>query len=782
MKILIVDGHSLAHRAFHAINIKLNAPDGTPTGMITGFFNMLFKICDEFKPDYKLIAFDAGGKNFRHEIYTEYKSTRKPLDDDIKIQLPILQELLKFWGCYVLSVPNVEADDIIGSAAKIIKNSGHEVAVLSSDKDLLQILDDEIIMIRPTINGISQAEIYDQKKFISEYGFKSNLMADYLALTGDKSDNIPGVKGIGEVGAKKLISEFGSIENIYNSLDKVQKNLRSKLEKFTLNDVLEIKKLTQLNLNVLDEKKFLHELFNVEADLNKFIELASGLRLNRVLKKINPEFELQDNFTEYHHEYILKYPAQKIITCDLKSELLRNPNLNINDVFDLRTAYYLLHPDVAGKKFDDVNNNIKNSNEPGNLLLKTAARLNNEIDNFKDLRNVMEKIDKPILPILNKMASHGIKINMQHFKNLNIELEARVKEIETTIINLTGLRININSPQQVSWLLFEKLNYVPSVKKGKSFSTEANVLEKLTEYPNDVPSLILEHRELSKMLNSFVIPFMKYADENNIIHPNFEASSTGTGRLSCHDPNLQTIPAAGKWAEKIKAGLIPVEPENIFISADYSQIELRVLAFLSGEKKLIEAFKNNTDVHTETASWVFGVSSEFVTQELRRTAKMINFGLLYGMKSFGLAERLNISRAEAKTIIEKYFKAFPGINEFIKNIVMEAKTKGYTQTFSGRIRPVNEIPAKGLALDRALINSPVQGTAADIARIAMINFSGSKFSDGLFLQVHDSLVCECREDEAEEISENLSSIMKSSGGEISRLEVQIKIGNALNEV
>ncbi len=782
MKILIVDGHSLAHRAFHAINIKLNAPDGTPTGMITGFFNMLFKVCDEFKPDYKLIAFDAGGKNFRHEIYTEYKSTRKPLDDDIKIQLPILQELLKFWGCYVLSVPNVEADDIIGSAAKIIKNSGHEVAVLSSDKDLLQILDDEIIMIRPTINGISQAEIYDQKKFISEYGFKSNLMADYLALTGDKSDNIPGVKGIGEVGAKKLISEFGSIENIYNSLDKVQKNLRSKLEKFTLNDVLEIKKLTQLNLNVLDEKKFLHELFNAESDLNKFIELASGLRLNRVLKKINPEFELQDNFTEYHHEYKLKYPAQKIITCDLKNELLRNPNLNINDVFDLRTAYYLLHPDVAGKKFDDVNNNIKNSNEPGNLLLKTAARLNNEIDNFKDLRNVMEKIDKPILPILNKMASHGIKINMQHFKNLNIELEARVKEIETTIINLTGLRININSPQQVSWLLFEKLNYVPSVKKGKSFSTEANVLEKLTEYPNDVPSLILEHRELSKMLNSFVIPFMKYADENNIIHPNFEASSTGTGRLSCHDPNLQTIPAAGKWAEKIKAGLIPVEPENIFISADYSQIELRVLAFLSGEKKLIEAFKNNTDVHTETASWVFGVSSEFVTQELRRTAKMINFGLLYGMKSFGLAERLNISRAEAKTIIEKYFKAFPGINEFIKNIVMEAKTKGYTQTFSGRIRPVNEIPAKGLALDRALINSPVQGTAADIARIAMINFSGSKFSDGLFLQVHDSLICECSRENVNEAGEILSDVMKDVYSKKIPLEVVIKSGESLADV
>ncbi|MBQ4469475.1 MAG: DNA polymerase I, partial [Synergistaceae bacterium] len=288
----------------------------------------------------------------------------------------------------------------------------------------------------------------------------------------------------------------------------------------------------------------------------------------------------------------------------------------------------------------------------------------------------------------------------------------------------------------------------------------------------------LEHREMTKMLTSFVIPFMKAADSEGIIRTTFEPAMTGTGRLSSRDPNLQNIPAFGHWAEEIKSGLIPVNPENIFVSADYSQIELRVLAHLSGEAKLIEAFANNQDIHTQTASWVFGTAPELVTPELRRAAKMINFGLLYGMSSFGLSDRLSISRSEAKEIMNKYFEALPSVKNFIHYIVQEAKERGFTRTIAGRIRPVSEIPANAQALDRAIINSPIQGTAADIARRAMINFMKANRGE-LFLQVHDSLICECSPSEADEVSGLLCSVMKESGGEIAHLETAAKNGKTL---
>ena len=328
------------------------------------------------------------------------------------------------------------------------------------------------------------------------------------------------------------------------------------------------------------------------------------------------------------------------------------------------------------------------------------------------------------------------------------------------------------------------MGFTPQAKtKSKtSYSTDSSVLERLAKLNNGrVPALILEYRELAKMLSSFVLPFQRSADQDGIIHTTFEPAVTGTGRLSSRDPNLQNIPAFGKWAERIKMGLVPVEEGNVFVGADYSQIELRVLAHLSGEERLLEAFRQNKDIHTQTASWVFGVEAEFVTPELRRTAKMINFGLLYGMTEFGLSDRLNISRQESKEIMAKYFSAVPGLQNFMESIIDEAKSRGYTRTLAGRIRPVDEIPAKAQALDRALINSPIQGTAADIARKAVINFA-RKYPGKLFLQVHDSLVCECREGEAEEISEGMREIMKASGGEIEHLEVETKSGKSLADV
>ncbi len=780
---LIVDGHSIAHRSFHAVTAKLTASDGTPTAMMTGFFNMLFRVQDIIKPDCNIIVFDAHGKTFRHDLLSTYKADRKPLDNDLKIQLPLLQELLKYLGCNVIIREGVEADDVVASISKLVHASGYTAVILSSDKDLFQLLDSGVTMIRPVKNGLSGAEFYDTNAFVKEFGFMPSSMSDYLAIVGDAADNVKGIAGIGEKGAKKLLSEYPTLEAIYESLPKLAKGIRMKLEAHGLENALWTRgNIIRLKDNLYDGeegKRFLDECMRFSPDMKSAEELAARLGLSKLLKRMGSNTEITSQKIETTDRFIM--PDCDIITADYKTELRINPE-NFSEglrVWDMKTAYYLLHPDTTGSKFHDTASNISPKE-----LADMAGKLEGEIREHESLCDVMNEIDIPLIPVLNRMEDRGVRINPSKFLAIEDELEERILEIEECITKETGARINVNSPAQVSWLLFERLAFEPETKTRSrtSYSTSAQVLEHLAALPNGtVPRLILEHRELSKMLTGFVVPLQKAADENGIIHTTFEPAFTGTGRLSSREPNLQNIPAFGKWADEIKSALIPKEKGNVFVGADYSQIELRVLACMSGEDRLIEAFAHNRDIHTETASWVFGVMPEMVTPELRRAAKMINFGLLYGMTSFGLAERLNVSRTEAKDIMTRYFNALPGLKVFIDELILRAKTEGFTRTMFGRIRRVSEIPAKGAALDRAVINSPIQGTAADIARKAMINFERS-CSDKLFLQVHDSLVCECSESESHNISEMLSEIMIASGERVSHLEVKTKIGKSLADV
>ena len=781
---LIVDGHSIAHRSFHAVTAKLTASDGTPTAMMTGFFNMLFRVQDIIKPDCNIIVFDAHGKTFRHDLLSTYKADRKPLDNDLKIQLPLLQELLKYLGCNVIIREGVEADDVVASISKLVHDSGYTAVILSSDKDLFQLLDSGVTMIRPVKNGLSGAEFYDTNAFVKEFGFMPSSMSDYLAIVGDAADNVKGIAGIGEKGAKKLLSEYPTLEAIYESLPKLAKGIRMKLEAHGLEHALWTRgNIIRLKDNLYDceeGKRFLDECMRFSPDMKSAEELAARLGLSKLLKRMGSNTEIiTSQKIETTDRFIM--PDCDIITADYKTELRINPE-NFSEglrVWDMKTAYYLLHPDTTGSKFHDTASNISPKE-----LADMAGKLEGEIREHESLCDVMNEIDIPLIPVLNRMEDRGVRINPSKFLAIEDELEERILEIEECITKETGARINVNSPAQVSWLLFERLAFEPETKTRSrtSYSTSAQVLEHLAALPNGtVPRLILEHRELSKMLTGFVVPLQKAADENGIIHTTFEPAFTGTGRLSSREPNLQNIPAFGKWADEIKSALIPKEKGNVFVGADYSQIELRVLACMSGEDRLIEAFAHNRDIHTETASWVFGVMPEMVTPELRRAAKMINFGLLYGMTSFGLAERLNVSRTEAKDIMTRYFNALPGLKVFIDELILRAKTEGFTRTMFGRIRRVSEIPAKGAALDRAVINSPIQGTAADIARKAMINFERS-CSDKLFLQVHDSLVCECSESESHNISEMLSEIMIASGERVSHLEVKTKIGKSLADV
>ena len=789
-RFLIIDGHGIAYRGFYAIKANLTAPDGTPTAMIAGFMNMFFRVQDDLMPDVTIVVFDSRGKTFRHELLSTYKAERKPLDDDLRVQLPILQELLRLIGCTVLVREGVEADDVAASFARLAQSEGHEVMLLSSDKDLFQLVGSGIKMMRPIKNGIAGAEIYDVKAFVKEYGFTPDLLPDYLAITGDDSDNVKGVTGIGKIGAKNLLAEYGSLEKIYASLDKLSKGTRSKLEAHGLDKALWTRdKIIKLKEDIFaGDKDFLNQCIDFKPDIKQAEEFAARFGLARVLTRLGSTIEIPrhpaiDTDSDSSSEFIM--PDSEILTLDYKSELKNNPALiDSSKIWDLKTAYYLLHPDQTSKDFPELANTIRQSDDPAKTLSQLAGKLQAQILEHEGLINVMNDIDLPLIRVLNQIEAHGVRIDHEKFLSIQDSLESRILEIEASINNSTGIRINFNSPQQVSWLLFERLGFTPEdkAKRNGFHSTDAGVLEKLAKLQGgDIPSLLLEHRELSKMLSSFVVPFQKAADSEGIIRTTFEPAMTGTGRLSSRDPNLQNIPAFGHWAEEIKSGLIPVNPDNIFISADYSQIELRVLAHLSGEARLIEAFANNQDIHAQTASWVFGVMPEFVTPELRRAAKMINFGLLYGMSSYGLADRLNISRSEAKDIMNKYFDALPGVKSFINDIVNEAKERGYTRTLAGRIRPVNEISARGQALDRAVINSPIQGTAADIARKAMINFMNVNRGE-LFLQVHDSLVCECKPSESNEVSEILCSVMKESGGEISHLETAAKTGKTLANV
>ena len=759
--------------------------------MIVGFMNMLFKVQDELMPDCTVVVFDAssrssGQRAFRYELQEDYKSERKPVPEDLKTQLPILQELLPLLGHRVVIHEGVEADDVVASIARLAERCGHKSVILSSDKDLLQVLDDNIRMMRPIKNGISGAEMYDVEAFESEYGFMPSSMTDYLALVGDKIDNVKGVSGIGNTGAKKLLSEHPTIEKIFEALSELPKSTRSKLEAAGLESILWTRdNLIRLKDDIFDnDEGFLDDCMNFKPDIPGIEELAVKLGLKRLLEHIGSKRSVlpkilagSDEFTE---------PDADILTDDYKAALKKNSELFTEPgrVWDLRTAYYLLHPDEASMRFPEILAYLRTAEDSAQTLAEISCGLEAELAAHKGLKNVMNEIDIPLIPVLLKMEDHGVRVSPSQFEAVQSELESRIMEIENALVKETGVRINLNSSQQVSWLLFERLGFTPLAKtKSKaSYSTDSSVLERLSKLENaTVPRLILEHRELSKMLSGFVIPLSRSADSEGIIHTTFEPAVTGTGRLSSRDPNMQNMPSFGKWAESIKKGLVPVERGNIFVGADYSQIELRVLAHMSGEQRLLDAFRNGRDIHTETASWVFGVMTELVTPELRRTAKMINFGLLYGMTEFGLADRLDIPRAEAKEIMKKYFAALPGLQSFLDELVSGARERGFTQTLAGRIRPLKEIPAKYQALDRALINSPIQGTAADIARKAMINFAG-KYPGKLFLQVHDSLVCECREDEADKISEALREIMTASGGEIEHLEVGIKQGKSLADV
>ncbi|NLX75055.1 MAG: DNA polymerase I [Synergistaceae bacterium] len=861
-RMLLIDGHGLVYRGYYALPDTLTAPDGVPTNAIVGFTNMLLKCVKDINPNYIGIFFDPKGPTRRHELYKEYKDGRKPTPDKLKVQIPLIIEICTAMGFPVFVRDNIEADDYIVSTAKAASESGIQVTILTADKDLFQIISKDIQIMRP-IKGVSKFKIYDKFYFCDEFGFTPEKMSDYLALVGDSADNIIGVKGIGEKGAKDLIAQFSGLDEIYANLDSIPKARRTKLElgkemayisksliipietdSVPLDELNKrnvdfslLKEITQrlglkrLYDNLKESKKpngpvkkiketieanqtkesfcssiFLNNVVPEEIELTEMLK-KHKLALAECVKDGVKALVLADgngkiSYVRYNNNEELNYYTEwtknvAAILYGYKKMLEKDsfPLPKLERIEDVEIVHYVLHPDRAGVGIEEtIKTKMPQGAELANSLFKLWNAFNSEIEeHHPKIKKIIAEIDLPLCPVLADLHKNGILVDVKKLNQLKFDLENEIKIIEDSIAEVSPEKINLNSPKQVATLLFEKLKLPPIKKTATGFSTDMTVLEELSRLPEPysyVPTKLIKYREKSKIYSGFVEPFLKLAEEGDSkIHSIFDHLSTGTGRLSSKDPNVQNLPQFGECAMKFRRCFVP-DDGNIFVSADYSQIELRVLAHLSNEEKLLNSFSENKDIHLETASWIFSMLQEKITDEQRRFAKVVNFGLLYGMGSYGLAQRLGIGRPEASKIVERYFEALPKVKTYLNESIKISKEKSYTESIFNRIRPLDEVSTIGgrdkNSLNMVAINTPIQSSASDIAKLALIRFK--KLTDTEFkgvkiiLQVHDSIVCECKEEDADSVEKRLLEVMEN----ISVLSIPLKAvpkrGHSLAEV
>lgn len=896
-KIVLVDGHSILNRAFFGIPDLTNA-EGLHTNAVYGFLNILFKILEEEKPEYVTVAFDVHAPTFRHNMYSEYKGTRKPMAEELRQQVPVMKEVLKAMGIVIVEQEGYEADDILGTIARKSEAQGLEVSLVSGDRDLLQLASGHIkIRIPKTKRTGTEIEDYYAEDVKEKYQVTPLEFIDVKALMGDASDNIPGVPGIGEKTATALIAAYGSIENAYAHIEEIkppraQKNLREHYDMAQMS-----KTLAAIDCNVpvsyeISQAK-LGNLFTEEAYiwmkklefknmLSRFQVEAPVNPLEQYFKKITDPKEAHQVFAEaktaeaagfflltdkeagkeetegqmtldrllgtaeaaeesqqilglalaYNKEKIvlltagtgisgdyLKSQLEEVLketgkaaTFDLKAQL---PYLNIakeeqNKVEDILIEAYLLNPLKNDYTSDDVAKEHLELLIPsrqdllGKLSLARAAReketefmhyacftaytcfaaaevLEQKLSE-RGMEQLYHEIEMPLVYTLFDMEQAGVQVDAGALKEYGEALQVRIVELEQEIYQDAGEVFNINSPKQLGAILFEKLQ-MPYGKKTKTgYSTAADVLEKLApEYP--LVSKILEYRQLTKLKSTYADGLASYIMEDGRIHSTFNQTITATGRISSTEPNLQNIPIRMELGRKIRKVFIP-KPGCVLIDADYSQIELRVLAHMSGDENLISAYREAQDIHRMTASQVFHVPFDEVTDLQRRNAKAVNFGIVYGISSFGLSQDLSITRKEAAQYIDKYFETYPGVKEFLDKLVADAKEHGYVDTMFGRRRPVPELSSGNFMQrsfgERVAMNSPIQGTAADIIKIAMIRVNESLQREGLrsrlILQVHDELLIEAYEDEIRQVEGILAQEMEHAADLAVKLEIDMKHG------
>ena len=821
-KFLIVDGNSLAYRAYYAMPF-LTSPEGTNTGAVFGFFNMLLKAIEDNTPNYIAVAFDFSKHTFRTEIFKDYKGTRQETPPELREQFPIIKELLKKLKIAVFEMENIEADDIIGTLAKSSKTTKN--LILSGDRDLLQLIDTNTEVLL-TKHGTTSTKSMTLESLKEEMHITPSQVVDLKALMGDNSDNIPGVKGVGPKTAQDLIEAYGTLENVYKHIDELKGSLKEKLIKdkemaFLSYTLAKIKtdveldfKLENLKLhypfdvsikedfkrygfgmflkrNIYSEVKEVEEKSqskNIEIDsleilenlelsntfafnFNGNIEFSTNSDTIYTLKKNFDLFSksIETNDVILKLKNVLEDDSILKLTSDLKQELhlLKNLGIEVKNVFDLKLGAYL----IGGSK------NITTST---NTYFELYEDIKTKLKNL-DLEKLYYNIELPLLYVLYDMESAGFKINSKELLELSDKYTKELSELENSIQELAGEQFNVKSPKQLASILFDKLGLKAKFFHKKN-STNIDVLNELASEHPIVP-LIIRYRKIQKLHSTYIEPYIELVkNSGDIIHTVFNQTLTATGRLSSSEPNLQNIPVRDDEGKLLRKLFISRFDGGNIISADYNQIELRLLAHYSGDEKLVNAYKENKDIHTLTASQVFGVPESEVTPIQRRSAKAVNFGIIYGISDFGLSQNANLSRKEAKLYIEKYFATYPSVKEYMDSNVKFARENGYIKTIMGRIRRIPEINSNVYQTrqfgERVAMNMPLQGSASDIIKMAMIKVEEAlkNLKSKLILQIHDELIVDTYPGEESTVKQILKDCMENVVALKVPLPVDINMG------
>ena len=887
-KLVLIDGHSILNRAFYGVPNLSNA-QGFHTNAIYGFLNILFKILEEEKPDYLAVAFDVHAPTFRHQLYEDYKGTRKPMPDELREQVPVMKDVLRAMNIVIIEQAGLEADDILGTLAKRAASEDIQVSLVSGDRDLLQISDKLIkIRIPKTKQGRTEIEDYYPEDVERTYQVTPEQFIDLKALMGDTSDNIPGVPKVGEKTASELMVQYGSLENIYAHVEEIsKKSIRESLienraladlskilatiktdcdiqlnyedaraddfytpEAYSLFKQLEFKNMLSRfeKSEVSDGTKDISEHFHQSESLKDFLKqldretdtkrpgvflaVEDGKLLGAALCGNSGEvyfypvsfqeneqlslFEMGsgdgDQEEETLGEAFRKLSGRDgLSTFDIKKQYKYFDQGSTERYFDILIAAYLLNPLKSDYDLETIASEHLGLMIPGRgellgkaglrvaaksqpeqfakyccygayVSAKAATVLENKLKET-GMDGLMRDMEMPLSLVLYDMEREGVEVRREELKAYGDALIQRIEELEHSIHEQAGVGpFNINSPKQLGEILFEKMN-LPGGKKTKTgYSTAADVLEKLAE-DHPIVKDILEYRGLTKLKSTYADGLAVYIGEDNRIHTNFNQTITATGRISSTEPNLQNIPIRMELGRQIRKVFVPRDGYE-FMDADYSQIELRVLAHMSGDEQLIEAYHMDQDIHRITAAKVFHTPFDQVTDLQRRNAKAVNFGIVYGISSFGLSQDLSISKQEAAEYIEQYFATYPKVKEFLDGLVSQAKEKGYITTMFGRRRPIPELSSSNFMQrsfgERVAMNSPIQGTAADIIKIAMIRvwkaLKEAGLKSKLILQVHDELVIETFLDEEEQVRKILSENMKEAADLAVTLEVDLHTG------
>lgn len=850
-KVILVDGNNLLFRSYFATaytgNIMRNSK-GFPTNGLYGLVNMLNKIIREEKPEYMLVAFDKG-KTFRHEKYLDYKGGRNETPDDLKRQFSVAKKLVPLMGIKCFEIDNYEADDIIGTYSKMaLIDPEFETTIVSSDKDLLQLINEET-----EVKLLKQKDYIrmNEETFIDTYGIKPIRMIDLKGLMGDASDNIPGVKGIGEKTALKLLQEYDSLENVYDNIDNIkgatkQKLIDGKESAFMSKDIatiynevpvtysLEELKYDGPDVNGLREmyselefysflKDFKEEEKKEEKLEYKIIENIEDLKLK---EKVSAYLEISE--TNYHNadiygmslydgENVYYVPfevlkenknildGKEIYTYDLKKMIVSLNKYDIdikNCTFDAMIAGYILNYNVKDDiaylantfnyditLFDNFKKEKNMSTEAlADLTVKKAKFIYDIKDEFinkmkeEEQLELFSNIEMKLSYVLASMEIEGVRVDTKVLDEMGENINKKLDELTSEIYNYAGEEFNIQSPKQLGEILFEKLEIPYPKKKKTSYSTAREILDKIVDY-HPIVEKIIEHRTLNKIYTTYIVGIKNCVKEDGKLHTIYTQTLTRTGRLSSIEPNLQNIPIRYKEGKEIRKAFIP-EENSVFLSSDYSQIELRMFAHMSGEQNLIDAFKHHLDIHTKTAMDIYHVSKDEVTKNMRRDAKAVNFGIIYGISSFGLAEDLGVDIKTAKKFLDNYLETFPGIKNYMDKVIKDAYETGYVKTIMNRKRKIDELYNTNHMIkvqgERMALNTPVQGSSADILKKAMIDiyneFNRLNLKSKMILQVHDELIFNVKNDELEKVKEIVINFMENAYKLNVPLEVDVEIG------